>query len=752
MPSTRLRLPFERLIAAGLILIAGGLASPTAFAHHLLPQVDLRCSTNFKCPEALHPRVQFWVSVFSRWDKHQAILHDSRYPFRVYAVLDTGHGCGRAARKQIKRARDGIRADLRRLADQLAKGQGRIPAGNQVHLLELFPERKPGQLRASANNLRCQTGVRDQFEAALPRFERYRGVVDAVLKRHNLPPELRYLPFVESSYNPRAYSKAGAAGLWQLMPAAARENGLELNATLDERLDVAAATEAAARYLVKARRSLTGVARKIDPGVRAVDLNPFIITSYNYGVNGMRRAINQHGPNYLTVLNRYKSPSFQVAVKNFYSSFLAASHLAGSDEASGRLRRASPNTQTIVLNRDTSAGRLQEVFGLSVDELRSLNPGLSRYVWENWRLIPAGYGLQVPAREGNWQTQTARLARLQAEPAPPASGRYRVRRGDTACGIARALRVNCGLLMEVNRLNSRGDIQIDQRLLIPQSSAIGSAEQYRVRSGDTACGIAKRHSVSCRELVALNQLGRKARIFPGQVLALPQTALARATRDGLDEQGFYVVRRGDSVCKIARRYQLHCPAVQEANRLAGESKIFPGQKLVLPGLTAVPDPVAAAAPADHPLDELPDLAIRVTERDGAPRYSVRVEPEETLGYYADWAGLGSSAVLRRDNNLGGDSVLHIGRRIDLPLTDANQVARFEERRREFHQTLSDGLKANYAVAEIVEYKVRSGDTPADLAREREFPLWLLYRLNPQLHDGSLQVGQILRLPELVARG
>ena len=727
--------------------MSGFLLPSQARAHHLLVQTELRCSANFKCPEALHPRVRFWVSVFSRWNKKQAVLHDSRYPFRVYAVVNTGHGCSRAARTQVRKARENIRANLRQLADQLAKG--RTPSGPQAeHYLGLFPQRKPEQLRASANNLRCQTGVRDQFEAALPRFERYRGIVDAALKRHNLPPELRYLPFVESSYNPRAYSKVGAAGLWQLMPATARENGLEVNATLDERRDVVPATDAAARYLVKARRSLTGVARKIDPNVSIADLNPFIITSYNYGVNGMRRAIRQHGPDYLTVLNKYKSPKFQVAVKNFYASFLAASHLASIYETSGQRRSASPNSQTIVLRHATSARRLREVFGLSTDELRGLNPGLSRYVWENWRLIPAGYGLQVPARADNWQAQRARLARLQVEPAAPGSANYRVRSGDTACGIARALRVNCGLLMEVNRLNARGDIQIGQQLLIPQSADIGPAGQYRVKSGDTACAIASRHQVSCRELVALNNLGRKAKIVPGQMLQLPQTALARATRDGLDEQGFYIVRKGDSVCRIATHYQLHCDAVKTANRLTGEATIFPGQKLTLPGLSTVPDPVAP--PTDHPLDDLPSLAVRVTGEAGEPRYTVRVEPEETLGYYADWSGLGAPGALRRHNNLSGDE-LHIGQRIDLPLADANQVVRFEEQRREFHQTLADGLKSNYRLAEIIDYKVQSGDNPSDLAREREFPLWLLYRMNPELHDGPLQIGQALRLPELAER-
>ena len=58
------------------------------------------------------------------------------------------------------------------------------------------------------------------------------------------------------------------------------------------------------------------------------ELTPFVITSYNYGVNGMRSAIKKLGPDFLTVLNRYRTKKFRVAVKNFYAGFLAARHVA----------------------------------------------------------------------------------------------------------------------------------------------------------------------------------------------------------------------------------------------------------------------------------------------------------------------------------------------------------------------------------------------------------------------------------------
>ncbi|GIT54443.1 MAG: hypothetical protein Ct9H300mP16_16030 [Pseudomonadota bacterium] len=85
---------------------------------------------------------------------------------------------------------------------------------------------------------------------------------------------MQYLPFVESSYNPKAYSKMGAAGIWQIMPSTARVLGLELNATVDERLDPEAASWAAARYLKDSRKTLTIAARAKNAGISDYELGP----------------------------------------------------------------------------------------------------------------------------------------------------------------------------------------------------------------------------------------------------------------------------------------------------------------------------------------------------------------------------------------------------------------------------------------------------------------------------------------------
>ncbi|NPB06089.1 MAG: lytic transglycosylase domain-containing protein [Aquificae bacterium] len=124
-------------------------------------------------------------------------------------------------------------------------------------------ERELGRVRAYARALKIKVPEREeveralrfylsrkkQLELALSRMKRYEELIVPVLRRYGLPEELKYLPVVESMYDPFAVSRSGAAGLWQLMPFTARRFGLRVDRTVDERFDPYRSTEAAARYL-----------------------------------------------------------------------------------------------------------------------------------------------------------------------------------------------------------------------------------------------------------------------------------------------------------------------------------------------------------------------------------------------------------------------------------------------------------------------------------------------------------------------
>ncbi len=762
----------------------------TAAGHHLVERYRLDCSEDFPCPEPLRRRIDFWIQVFKDWGKETAVFHNPDHPERVYSVVRTGKGCSRSVRKKIKKERKRLKTALYNAAHKIESG-GKLSSEEQ-HLVALFPDRNPRRVRRAGENIRCQSGVRDSYIAGLRRFQAYHPMVDSVLAQYKLPYDIRYLPFVESSYNPAAWSRAGAAGMWQIMPKTARNLGLELNAAIDERLDPEASTHAAARYLVESRKTLTEVARSIDPKIKSQEINPFIITSYNYGVNGMRRAILKVKPDYMTVLGKYKSPSFQIAVKNFYSSFLAARHIAKNPAAwFGEINPDQASRyQTLVLKRGASVDRIKSVFGLRESELKPLNPALTRFVWNGWRLIPAGYRLKLPDRADGYRSALARLETLPAEAFAPGTDSYVVRRGDTACGIARALKVNCRQLIDINRLGKKALIRVGQKLAIPRKLAVLSEAGgknlitrvsntvnpavHTVRRGDTACGIAERYGVKCRLLISTNNLDRRATIRIGQKLTIPGVA-GNPGVVVLNENNRFIVRRGDTACSIAELLSVSCRELRKINKLSGRATIYPGQKLKVPGLV-VPDTTETAAqlaqvdqvitevnqvPSDNGqggkvfespsltnlLDTLPDLSVSVSESSGEPVYRIRVEADETLGHYADWLGLGSTRKLRKLNNTTAKR-LRIGQSLKLPIKSGNAVQTFEQKRIEYHHVLSEELKSHYTLTGVRKRQVRPGETLWSLSNEFGFPVWLFYRLNPTLEIRQLQANQTILLPKL----
>jgi len=897
------------VLCVALLLPADGVR-----AHHLGSGQQLKCDATFPCQQEIIGRVQFWVDVFSKWSNDQIVLHDKNRPERVYAVIKTKASCtDKRSKRVVDRHRKRIAKDLRELAGQVDRGET-VYSDEELHYLKMFPSRSASRIRKSADAIRCQQGNKTRFASALARFEQYRPMVERTLAKEGIPDDIKYLPFVESAYNPEAYSRVGAAGLWQIMPKTARTLGLSLNATIDERLDPAAATRAAAIYLSRSRKRLAAEASKQGLSVSDAKLNPFVITSYNYGVSGMRRAVRSHGLNFIDVLYKYKSRSFRTAVRNFYASFLAARHVAKNpDQYFGDIEsRPLYQYKRVRLQHATSLDRIESVFGLSEDVLKPLNPALTRFIWHRWRFIPAGYHLRLPANGHDWSEQIAQLESLKAETESSAGSTYKVRRGDTACGVAHAFRVRCRDLVDANQLGRKAVIRVGQKLTIPgsakkrrkKSTSAQTAERsdrslpatYKVRRGDTPCGISRKLGVGCQRLMKANRLAGRDVIRPGQLLKVPgggkaatgvakelpasvrvkrgDTVCGIASRldisckalireNGISAKGLIrvgqklkipgggastasqvtastskattvTVVKGDTPCAIARRVSVNCQQLMKLNGIGRRGVIQPGQKLRLPD-GAAPSPaqpvavkvksgdtpcgiarrngvdcaefmslnrldkgaiirvgqklrlqadsasektdtggdaeeaggVASNAPAStaalseppsealaisdtssatmQPLDETLDLGVRESGS-GEKRYSVRVEPEETIGHYADWLDGGFAGSIRRLNGLSKSATVLVGQRIALPIKNPTQLENFKSRRADYHRLLVEQFKEHFVIDKVEDYRVVAGDSSWSIAVNGDMPLWLLTRFNRSLRTKPPKLGETLKIP------
>ena len=565
----------------------------------------LDCNETFSCPESIKPRVAFWVEVFSRWDTDTAILHDKDFPQRVYATVRRKEGCRRLKKGDaVYRKRTSLSKSLASIAKK--RRANKSLSRSERELNDLFNGESISSIERAAVRVRCQSGNKDRMRTALSHFMAYRPIILDALEKQNLTPELQYLPFVESAFNPEALSHVGAAGLWQIMPSTGRTLGLTVGDKVDQRYDPTAATYAAAQYFRNSVDNLSETAFENGYVVVNKDLNPFVITSYNYGVRGMQRAIKQVGLDYERLLKEYKSPSFQTAVKNFYASFLAARHVAkNSTRFFGEVKHDESvnfSSHNIVkLKRATSARRISKFTNVDSKALKRLNPALKRVIWDHKGLIPKGYDLKVPYREQGWSTLMASVYQQPPEKEKPGFIWHRVRKGQTACGIAQKYRASCRGLISLNKLDRKGTIYVGRRIKVPSKNGgihvekqvaqsdsralvsppqstesvpgkAASLTKYRVKSGDTACKIANRHGMVCSELLALNGLTRSSVIRVGQ----------RLTVSGANS--WHTVRRGQSACGIAESYRVRCSALLDANRLKRLDTIRVGQRLRIPSL------------------------------------------------------------------------------------------------------------------------------------------------------------------------
>ncbi len=158
----------------------------------------------------------------------------------------------------------------------------------------------------SNSKIRIITGIRSKSKEGLKRDSKYRSSVEAEIKKIGLPMELSALPHVESGYNPRARSKVGAVGLWQVMPATARHLGFDPK-----------------HLFSPSYNTRVGLAVMMD-AYSKLGSWPLAITAYNHGVNGVMRAIKETGStDVCAIMTEYSGPRFGVSSRNFYASFLA---------------------------------------------------------------------------------------------------------------------------------------------------------------------------------------------------------------------------------------------------------------------------------------------------------------------------------------------------------------------------------------------------------------------------------------------
>lgn len=505
--------------ASALLLALAGQKAPAAEIQPPDPAV-------FPVPSSLEPAVDFWLDVFHRHTSNHVVLHDERYLDVVYAVLDFSRleRSPLSDMEKYRRRRDTVRKAERKYRDilqALGAGQEASPP-HDARRVEALLSHLPGDravYREAASRLRTQTGMADQFERAIEASGRYLPAMEELFRRRGLPVELTRLPFVESMFQVNARSKVAAGGMWQIMPTTGR-GLLSMGVEVDERYDPLLAAEAAASLLEEKHRAL--------------GTWPLAITAYNYGTNGMRKAVSTLGTRDLGVIvEQHRSRIFGFASRNFYAEFIAAATLYDNREHYFPGIQPLPplGFEEFAPDRYVPVRELAAAASVELDALAELNPAVAGEVWQGHLWLPQGYRLRVPA--GKASAFQAAYAALPAERKLPhqVGSRHVVRPGETLSSIARRYGSSVRAIQQANRLSSHL-IRIGQTLHIPAhrgttgraaGAATASPGIHVVRSGDTLIGIARRYGASVAAIKAANGLSSD-RIYPGQRLSIPASS------------------------------------------------------------------------------------------------------------------------------------------------------------------------------------------------------------------------------------
>lgn len=396
--------------------------------------------------------IDFWKKIYSRYTTQQGVIHDTDNVNIVYAVLDLKPRNKRSSRRQNSKL---IRKTIRKYSDmlgRLAKGIG--PANEEeARVAKMFGEKPdPLVLLEAKERIRFQRGQADRFKKGIIRSGRYLPKIKEIFKEAGLPEDLAYLPHVESSFNYNAYSKFGAAGIWQFTYSTGKRF-MTINYTVDERRDPIIAAYAAAKMLKSDYKKLGNW--------------PLAITAYNHGVNSMLRAKKENG-DYETIFNNYEGRRFKFASKNFYSEFLAALDVAKFSETYfGPLQLDKPfPAKVIKMPGYVSVKKIARHFKTDINSIRYLNPALRRPVFQDQKYIPKGYQLRLPMNK-EVETLAANIPADIFEKKQKRSRFYYVRKGDVAGSIARKHGITVQELIWANNLNRRATIYVGQNLRIP---------------------------------------------------------------------------------------------------------------------------------------------------------------------------------------------------------------------------------------------------------------------------------------------
>lgn len=360
---------------------------------------------------------------------------------------------------------------------------------------------------------------RQFFIESYKRSGLYIDKIRASLRDAGLPEELAWMPHIESWFKVKALSPARALGIWQFIPSTGYKFGLKRDTWIDERMDPEKATAAAIAYLKELHQMFGDWTT--------------VLAAYNCGEGAVLRKIRNQKINYLdNFWDLYSQLPRETA--RYVPRFLATLHIMKDPEKYGFTFDEIDQPvsyETVSIEKQVHLKTVAESLGITLEELTALNPELRLQVTP-----PTRYSLKIPA-------------------------------GKNEEFLA------CKDTMQ-EWASSKNDIMLSSSAYV----------YHRVRSGETLAAIARKYHTSPQKIANANNLNRKYFIRAGQKLKIP---LRRSSGDNtytakasVPSNGKYLVKRGDTLWLIARKFNTDTKTLQQINNLRS-TNLKAGQVLLV---------------------------------------------------------------------------------------------------------------------------------------------------------------------------
>ena len=352
------------------------------------------------------------------------------------------------------------------------------------------------------------------------RSQRYLFYIIEEVERRRMPAEIALLPIIESEFDPDAYSRRHAAGLWQFIPSTAKAFGLEQNWWHDERRDIIAATQAALDYLQMLYKMFGNW--------------KLALAAYNWGQGSLKKVIDEdHGGNKSV---NYQEISLPVETRNYISKLIAIRNIIANPRRYGIKLKPIPNRpyfEQITITQPIDVKLAARLAGISESEFNALNPAYHRPLIKaedspRTLLLPVS---QIKTFVDNLENYDKSLVSWQI---------YQIEQTETLHDLSSRYRIPAARLANINGVSERATLKKGQILLVPKDGS------------------------NAREMTYLAHYQ-------------PKQSITKRSRS--EEHIIYTVKKGDTLHAIAKRYGIDIKTIRLWNK--GSDLLSIGQKLTL---------------------------------------------------------------------------------------------------------------------------------------------------------------------------